>query len=87
VVVDGAGEQARQAVGTNCVERAFGCATVGALATFAQYGNPLSRIFSVALWLVGLAAVILLWRRDARAYAYSKAACTSAYDRVPSGQR
>jgi hypothetical protein len=46
----------------------FGIATLNTAASFAQPGDVVSRIFTVAVWLVGLGAVVLIWRREATAY-------------------
>ncbi len=46
----------------------FGIATLNTAASFAQPGDVLSRIFTVAVWLVGLGAIVLLWRPESSAY-------------------
>ena len=46
----------------------FGIATLNTAASFAQPGDVLSRIFTVAVWLVGLGAIVLLWRPESTAY-------------------
>jgi hypothetical protein len=46
----------------------FGVATLNTAASFAQPGDVLSRIFTVAVWLAGLGAIMLLWRPESSAY-------------------
>jgi hypothetical protein len=46
----------------------FGIATLNTIASFAQPGEVLSKVFTVAVWLVGLGAIVLLWRPEATAY-------------------
>jgi hypothetical protein len=53
----------------------FGIATISTVAGFARPGVSISRVFSIIDWLVGLAAVILLWRKT-----------SSAYFKAPAGQ-
>jgi len=42
----------------------FAIATVILLTSFARFGLDGSRIITVIVWLIGLAAVVLLWRRE-----------------------
>jgi len=46
----------------------FAIATLNTVAGFAQPGDLLSRVFTLAVWLVGLGAILLLWRPEATAY-------------------
>jgi hypothetical protein len=46
----------------------FAIATLNTAAGFAQPGDVLSRIFTAAVWLVGLGAIALLWRPESTAY-------------------
>ncbi len=46
----------------------FGVSTLNTVADFAQPGEPLNKILTTLVWLVGLGAIILLWRPDASAY-------------------
>ncbi len=46
----------------------FGISTLNAAASFAQPGAALNRFLTVAVWLVGLGAIILLWRPDSSTY-------------------
>jgi hypothetical protein len=46
----------------------FGISTLNAAASFAQPGAVLNRFLTVAVWLVGLGAIILLWRPDSSTY-------------------
>ncbi|HUK72597.1 MAG TPA: hypothetical protein VLW50_28175 [Streptosporangiaceae bacterium] len=46
----------------------FGISTLNALASFAQPGDLLNKVLTVVVWLIGLGAIILLWRPDASAY-------------------
>ena len=46
----------------------FGLDTVGLLATLGRAGIPAVKTFSVLIWLIGLTAVISLWRRPSSDY-------------------
>ncbi len=46
----------------------LGLDTVAVLADFTRPDPLLSRLFSVVIWLVGLAVVVLLWGRQSSAY-------------------
>ena len=47
----------------------FGIDTISVIASFARVTTGgAGRIFSIVVWLVGLAAIILLWQRDSSAY-------------------
>jgi hypothetical protein len=46
----------------------FGIDTLALLISFARAEVAVSRIFTVIIWLVGLAAVILLWRKESTAF-------------------
>ena len=47
----------------------FGIDTLSVIASFARVTNGAAgRIFSIVIWLVGLAAIILLWQRESSAY-------------------
>jgi hypothetical protein len=46
----------------------FGVSTLNTAGSFAEPGDPVNRILTGAVWLVGLGAIILLWRPDASAY-------------------
>ena len=45
----------------------LGLHTVGMLATFSRPGIPAVKWSAFIIWLIGLAAVVVLWRRPARA--------------------
>ncbi len=46
----------------------FGLNTLDLLGVFARSASAISAVFGIVIWLVGLAAVIMLWRRDSSAY-------------------
>jgi hypothetical protein len=46
----------------------FGIDTLSLLFGFARAGVAESRIITVIIWLIGLAAVILLWRKESTAF-------------------
>ena len=46
----------------------FGIDTLGVLATIGRPGIPVTKAVSVAIWLIGLAAVIALWQRQSSGY-------------------
>jgi hypothetical protein len=46
----------------------FGLNTLGLLVSLRQAEAPLSRLISLVVWLVGLAAVIMLWRKESSQY-------------------
>jgi hypothetical protein len=46
----------------------FGIDTIGLVTSFAQAGVTGSRIITVIIWLIGLGAVILLWRKESTAF-------------------
>jgi hypothetical protein len=46
----------------------FGLNTLGVLAIFRQAEPVLSRLITLVIWLVGLAAIIMLWRRASGEY-------------------
>jgi hypothetical protein len=46
----------------------FGLDTLGALASFRQAETLLSRLISLLVWLIGLGAVLMLWRRESSEY-------------------
>jgi hypothetical protein len=46
----------------------FGIDTLDLLGLFAERPAALSVVFAVVTWLIGLGAVIMLWRRDSTAY-------------------
>ncbi len=46
----------------------FGVATLNTAASFAQPGDVLSRTLTITVWLVGLGAIILIWRPESSAY-------------------
>ena len=46
----------------------FAVSTLNTVADFAQAGEPLNRVLTALVWLVGLGAIILLWRPDASVY-------------------
>ena len=46
----------------------FGLDTLSVLASLRQAEPVLSRVVSILIWLIGLGAIILLWRRESSAY-------------------
>ncbi len=46
----------------------FGLNTLDLLGVFSRSASAISAVFAIVIWLVGLAAVIMLWRRDSTAY-------------------
>ncbi|HEY6790156.1 MAG TPA: hypothetical protein VI365_22895 [Trebonia sp.] len=46
----------------------FGIDTIFLVSSFARAGVAGSRIITVIIWLIGLGAVILLWRKESTAY-------------------
>jgi hypothetical protein len=46
----------------------FGLDTLGVLASFAQAQTLLGRLISLVGWLVGLGAILMLWRKESSAY-------------------
>ena len=46
----------------------FAVSTLNTVAGFAQAGEPLNKVLTALVWLVGLGAIVLLWRPDASAY-------------------
>jgi hypothetical protein len=52
----------------------FGIDTLGLLLSFAQPAEIASRILSIVIWLIGLAAVFLLWQRQSAEYFKSQSA-------------
>ena len=46
----------------------FGLNTLDLLGVFARSASAISAVFGIVIWLVGLGAVIMLWRRDSTAY-------------------
>jgi hypothetical protein len=46
----------------------FGLDTLGLVIGFARTEVSVSRILTVIIWLIGLGAVILLWRKESTAY-------------------
>jgi hypothetical protein len=46
----------------------FALDTLSVLASLRQAEPALSRVISILIWLIGLGAIILLWRRDSSAY-------------------
>jgi len=46
----------------------FGIDTLDLLGVFARSANAISAVFAIVTWLVGLGAVIMLWRRESSAF-------------------
>jgi hypothetical protein len=46
----------------------FGINTVSVLSAFSQPGTLLGRLISLVIWLIGLGAVLMLWRKESSAY-------------------
>ena len=46
----------------------FGLNTLGVLAIFSEAEPTLSRLITLLVWLVGLAAIVLLWRKPSSEY-------------------
>ena len=46
----------------------FGIDTLDLLAVFRGSAGAISAVFAIVTWLVGLGAVIMLWRRESTAY-------------------
>ena len=46
----------------------FGIDTISLVSSFARAGVTGSRVITVIIWLIGLGAVILLWRKESTAY-------------------
>jgi hypothetical protein len=46
----------------------FGLDTVGVLASFAQAETGIVRLISLVVWVIGLVAVVMLWRKESSAY-------------------
>ena len=46
----------------------FGINTVSVLSLFSQPGTLLGRLISLVIWLIGLGAVLMLWRKESSAY-------------------
>jgi hypothetical protein len=46
----------------------FGIDTIGLVTNFVQAGVAVSLIITVIIWLIGLGAVILLWRKESSAF-------------------
>jgi len=46
----------------------FGINTVELLGLFSRSASAVSAVFAIVTWLVGLGAVIMLWRRESSAY-------------------
>ena len=46
----------------------FGLNTLDLLGLFGGSASAISAVFAIVIWLVGLGAVIMLWRRDSTAY-------------------
>lgn len=46
----------------------FGISTVDVLASVARPNAVLTLLFAVLVWLVGLGAIVLLWRKESSAY-------------------
>jgi hypothetical protein len=46
----------------------FGLDTVLIVISIAQPAELLSRVISIVIWLIGLGAIVLLWRKDASQY-------------------
>jgi hypothetical protein len=46
----------------------FGLATLDLLGVISQPATALARVFPVLTWLIGLGAVILLWRKESTAF-------------------
>ena len=46
----------------------FGLNTLDLLGVFSRSASAISAVFAIVIWLVGLGAVIMLWRRDSTAY-------------------
>jgi hypothetical protein len=46
----------------------FGLYTLDLILVAAGNSNSISTVFAIVTWLIGLAAVIMLWRRDSSAY-------------------
>jgi hypothetical protein len=45
----------------------FAVSTLNTVAGFAQAGEPLNKVLTALVWLIGLGAIVLLWRPDASA--------------------
>jgi hypothetical protein len=46
----------------------FGIDTVGLISVFTQPGSIAGKLLSVLVWLVGLGAIVLLWRGESSSY-------------------
>jgi hypothetical protein len=46
----------------------FGIDTIGLVSSFVQAGVTWTRILTILIWLIGLGAVVLLWRRESSDY-------------------
>jgi hypothetical protein len=46
----------------------FGINTVSVLSAFSQPGTLLGRLISLVIWLIGLGAVLMLWRKESSVY-------------------
>jgi hypothetical protein len=46
----------------------FGLDTLGLLASFSQAETLLSRLVSLVVWLIGLGAIVMLWRKESSGY-------------------
>ena len=46
----------------------FGINTVSVLSAFSLSGTLLGRLISLVIWLIGLGAVLMLWRKESSAY-------------------
>ena len=55
----------------------FGLDTIGLLGTLGRAGIPAVKTFGVLIWLIGLIAVISLWRRQSSAYFHHSRRCAA----------
>lgn len=46
----------------------FGLDTLGLLASFGQAETLLGRLVSLVVWLIGLGAIVMLWRKESSGY-------------------
>jgi hypothetical protein len=46
----------------------FGLDTLGLLASFSQAETVLGRLVSLVVWLIGLGAIVMLWRKESSGY-------------------
>jgi hypothetical protein len=46
----------------------FGIATLSAVTSITRPGDLLTRVITVVIWVIGVAAIVLLWRPESSAY-------------------